>query len=69
MLFKQHDKSSLLNSTHYATLYPQNGDRIVAVDFVTSIHPVYKLRLALAAMWPKMQYSFCITNALSLTVT
>jgi len=22
-------------------LYPQNGDRIVAVDFVTSFHPMY----------------------------
>jgi len=22
-------------------LYPQNGDRIVAVDSVTSLHPVY----------------------------
>jgi len=41
MLFKQHDNSSPLNSTHYAMLYPQNGDRIVAVDFVTSFHPVY----------------------------
>ena len=58
MLFKQHDISSPLNSAHYAMLYPQNGDRIVAVYFVTSIHPMYKLRLVLAAMWPKMQYSF-----------
>ena len=34
MLFKQHDKSSAspLNSTHYAMLYPQHGDRIVAID-------------------------------------
>jgi len=24
-------------------LYPQNGDRIVATDFVTSLHPMYKL--------------------------
>jgi len=23
-------------------LYPQNGDRIVAIDSVTSLHPVYK---------------------------
>ena len=22
-------------------LYPQNGDRIVAIDSVTSLHPVY----------------------------
>jgi len=40
MLFKQHDNSSPLNSTHYAMLYPQNGDRIVAVHFVTSFHPM-----------------------------
>ena len=25
-------------------LYPQNGDRIVAVYFVTSFHPVYNVR-------------------------
>jgi len=31
-----------LNSTHYAMLYPQNGDRIVAIDSVTSLHPMYK---------------------------
>ena len=30
-----------LNSTHYATLYPQNGDRIVATDSVTSFHPIH----------------------------
>jgi len=41
MLFKWHDKSSLLNSTHYAMLYPQRGDRIVATDSVTSLHPIY----------------------------
>jgi len=41
MLFKQDDKSSPLNSTHYAKLYTQNGDRIVAIDSVTSLHPVY----------------------------
>jgi len=29
-------KSSLLKSTHYIVLYPQNGDRIVTVDSVTS---------------------------------
>ena len=27
-------------------LYPQNGDRIAAVDFVTSFHPVYLVSLA-----------------------
>ena len=35
ILFKWHDKSSALNYTHYAMLYPQNGGRIVAID-VTS---------------------------------
>ena len=25
-------------------LYPQNGDRIVAVDFVTSFRPMYRER-------------------------
>jgi len=37
----EHAKSSPLNSTHYVVLYPQNGDRIVAIDSVTSLHPVY----------------------------
>ena len=42
VLFKQHDKSSPLNSTHYA-LYSQNGDRIVATDSVTSVHSMYTI--------------------------
>jgi len=29
------------NSTHYVVLYPQNGDRIVTIDSVTSFHPMY----------------------------
>ena len=33
--------SSPINSTHYAKLYPQNGERNVTVDSVTSIHPMY----------------------------
>jgi len=37
MLFKQHNESSHLNSTHYAMLYPQNADRIVVIDSVTSL--------------------------------
>jgi len=41
MLLKQHNKSSPLDSAHYAILYPQNGDRIVAIDSVTSIHRCY----------------------------
>ena len=27
-----------LNSTYYTVLYPQNGDRIVNIDYVTSLH-------------------------------
>jgi len=42
MLFKQHDKYSPVNSTHCAMLYPQNGDRVVAIDSVTLLHPVYR---------------------------
>jgi len=30
-----------LTSTHYAMLYPQNSDRIAAIDSVTSLHPIY----------------------------
>jgi len=41
MLLKWHDKSLPLNSTHYAMLYTQNGDRIVAIDSVTSFRPMY----------------------------
>jgi len=40
MLFKKHDKSSPINSTHYAMLYPQNDDSFVAIDSVTSLHHV-----------------------------
>jgi len=32
-----HVKSSPYNSTHYAVLYPQNGDRIVTIESVTSL--------------------------------
>jgi len=39
--FEQHDKSSPFNSAHYIVLYPQNGDRIVTTDSVTSLHPMY----------------------------
>jgi len=30
------------NSTHYTVLYPQNGDRIVTIDYVTALHSMYK---------------------------
>jgi len=32
-------------STQYAKLYPQNGDRLVTIDSVTSFHPMYMLKL------------------------
>jgi len=35
------DKSSPFNRTHYVVLYPQNGDRALTIDAVTSLHPVY----------------------------
>jgi len=41
MLFRQHYNSSLLNSTHYAMLYQQNGDRIVTLLFVMSFYTMY----------------------------
>jgi len=41
MLFKLQDKSSPPSYKHYSMLYPQNGDRIVAIDSVTSLHPMY----------------------------
>jgi len=40
-----YDKSSPINSAHYVNLYPENGDRVVANDFVTSFHPKYIKRL------------------------
>jgi len=40
VLFELRDKSSPFNSTHYIVLYPQNGDRIVTIDSVTSLHPI-----------------------------
>jgi len=33
-----------VNFTHYAVLYPQNGDRIVTIDYVTSLYPMYIIR-------------------------
>jgi len=40
-LFEWHTKSSPINSASYNELYPQNGDRIVNMDYVTSLHPLY----------------------------
>ena len=33
-----------INPRHYVVLYPQNGDRIVTIDSVTSLHPMYFLK-------------------------
>jgi len=38
-----------LNSTYCVMLYSRNGDRIVAIDSVTSLHPVYRLARLLSA--------------------
>ena len=38
VLFEKHDKSSPFNRTLYVVFYPQNGDRIVTIDSVTSLH-------------------------------
>jgi len=45
MLFKQHYKISPppLKSTRYAMLYPQNGNLIVAIDYVTSLHLIHEV--------------------------
>jgi len=37
VLFQQHKKSLPFNSTHCVVLYPQNGDPIVTIDYVTSL--------------------------------
>jgi len=65
MLFKQHHKSSPLNSTHYAMLYRQNGDRIVAVDFVASLHPsllAYNRVLEKCCWVPGKSWNFSVTE-------
>ena len=28
---------------NYFVLYPQNGDRIMNIDYVTTFHPMYKI--------------------------
>jgi len=33
---------NLRHLTHYIVLYTQNGDRIVTIDSVTSLHPMYR---------------------------
>ena len=38
---------------HCGISYPQNGDRIVTIDPVTSLHPVYR--------WDRGHYVFALT--------
>ena len=56
MLFKQHDNTSPLNSTLYAMSYPQNGDHIVAVDFMTSFHLMCSLCSIVVMYFPVAVY-------------
>jgi len=42
ILFEYYNKSSPFKATHYVVLYPQNGDHIVNIDSVMSLHPMYK---------------------------
>ena len=44
ILFQKHGKYSPINSAHCAKLYPQNGDGIVTIDPVASLHPIYRGR-------------------------
>ena len=65
MLCKQHHKSSPLNSTHYAMLYRQNGDRIMAVDFVASLHSsllAYNRVLEKCCWGPGKSWNFSVTE-------
>jgi len=50
MLFEEHVKYSPINSTHYAKLYPQNGERIVTIDSVIIKVVVLVLVLVLETM-------------------
>jgi len=43
---------------HYIVLYPQNGDRIVTIDAVTSLHPMY--RRSTAAMRSEPATGGCV---------
>jgi len=53
-------KSSPFNSTHHVELYPQNGDRIVTIDSVTSLHRTpRRIRMLLS-------FSDCTSNDLLL---
>ena len=44
------NKSSPFISVHYVVLYSQNGDRIVTIDSMTSLHPIYNQESQCAAI-------------------
>ena len=50
VLFEKHDKSSPFNSTHYFVSYPQNGDFIVTIESVTSLHSMYSTRVGSSSL-------------------
>ena len=63
IVLEYHDESSPFNSTHYGVLYPQNGDRIVTTDSVTSLHAMYwhcwhSMKSTVSARLP---VSFCLS--------
>jgi len=58
-----YSKSSPINSTHYAKLYPQNGVCIVTIDSVMSIHLMHTLFRFLS--WSMLAYSCSSFSAVS----
>jgi len=69
MLFKQHDKSSPLNSIRYAMLYPQNDDHIVAIDNATSLHPMYTENAQTAMASLRCRFAVRFTGGIDYTAT
>ena len=57
ILFEEHDKSSPFDAIHYIVLCPQNGDRIVAIVSLTSLHPMYSIQLKKPTRYEKRCYS------------
>ena len=54
-------QSSPLNSTHYAMFYPQDGDRDMTIDSVTSLYPRSRM-IAQAAMEALVRVSAELTR-------
>jgi len=51
--------SNQANTQNYAKLYPQNGERIVTIDSVTSFHPMYKPLCLIHTTRPDAMQQFC----------